>query len=264
MPPRPYSSTSEVLIEFLDPDGKLLETYSIDATEAITPTFGKTVSQNRTEVGSDRADNTRRTPRQLSITGFMSDAPMNATGPYDPYDARAFKDPSDKSFTVQEGPDQGLYNGSYTGPNQVRMDRALQQAAETEQLVNIDAGPVKGYFERMTITSYSPGWNNQDGQSMPFTLQLQEILTETTEKKQLPQAEETYLDPKIPVRLRTKPGEDTMKLEGMTRRGDIAPRLEGPEMADYSKEIAFYQHEPIDETAPGVYAVTKGLQAIGL
>lgn len=228
-----------IIIEFADGSE-----YSIDATETIAPNFSQQVTSNFVEEGVDIADHTRPQPVTLALTCFVGDAPLEA--PFDPEDA---------------GPAQErYYDPDADGPHR-EIDRLLERAAQTGEKITVDCGDI-GLFEQMLITNYAPVWDNQYGISLNFSLQLQQVLTATTETTKLPDKKPEDagkgVDPKkaqtTDQQLAKEPA--TRPFSDPVKRGPAATRAAGTASADVVAEMVF-QENMASFAAPGLQDVVS-------
>ncbi len=226
-----------VILEFADGSE-----YSIDATESIAPNFSQQVTSNFVEDGVDISDHTRPQPVTLSLTCFIGDAPLEA--PFD-IDAEGLAEPR-------------YYDPNADGPHR-EIDRLLESAARTGEPITVDCGDM-GLFEKMVITNYSPVWDNQYGNSLNFTLQLQGLLTASTETTKLPDKKPEDkgkgVDPKkaqttdqnLAKSPTTRPYSESVK------RGPCATKPAGPKSTSMVNRMVAHEE---NFAAPGLQFIDK-------
>lgn len=146
----------DVFIEFSDGTE-----FSVDAVESIAPVYSQAASSNFVEEGVDISDHVRPQPLSLSLTCYMGDAPLY----------------------LESGPEPRVYDPDADGPHRQIHER-LEQAAVTGERITVDCSN-KGLYENLVILNYAPVWDNQHGNSLQFSLQLQQFLTANTETKKL-------------------------------------------------------------------------------
>ncbi len=133
------------------------EEYELDVTETVTPEYSADVTQHAIETGSPVTDHRIIQPKRLTVSGWITDVPLTATGSYDP---------------------------ESIGKHTELRDR-LEYAHATSELLLIDCGPTRGLYENMAITSLAFGWDYDTGNAFRVSLSLQEITTTEAQVRNL-------------------------------------------------------------------------------
>lgn len=130
-----------IIIEFEDG-----QEYSIDATLGFSAPLSSDSTEYKVEKGANISDHIDNKPQTLEISGFMSDVPLRATGPYDPVSL-------------------GLH---------LEFLEKINAAWTNKELLIVDAEN-KDLWENMQIASFSPDWGPGTGNGYNFTLSLKQI-----------------------------------------------------------------------------------------
>jgi hypothetical protein len=125
------------------------EEYSLDITESVSPEYTADVTQHAVESGSPVTDHRIIQPKRLTLSGLVTDVPLDATGSFDPESI-----------------------GKHT-----ELRERLEKAHATSELLLIDCGPTRGLYENMAITSLAFGWDYDTGNAFRVGMSLQEIVT---------------------------------------------------------------------------------------
>jgi hypothetical protein len=124
------------------------EVFALSITDSMNPSRSADVTDHEVEDGSNISDHRIRNARTLSISGFVSDVPLDMTGDYDP-----------------ENPEG----------NHVYVRERLERADENSEFINIDLGPTRGTYDNMLITSLDFSWDAESGNGLMVSLGAKEI-----------------------------------------------------------------------------------------
>lgn len=124
------------------------EVFALSITDSMNPSRSADVTDHEVEDGSNISDHRIRNARTLSISGFVSDVPLDMVGDYDP-----------------ENPEG----------NHVYVRERLERADENSEFINIDLGPTRGSYNNMLITSLDFSWDAESGNGLMVSLGAKEI-----------------------------------------------------------------------------------------
>lgn len=142
-------------------DAPGMQSLEIDALLSEVPTFSKNVTQYEVEEGKPVSDSVRKQPITLSLECYVSNSPILSL--------------LDTASSLADG----LLGG---GQRNQEIFNLLMQLYEYDDEITVYTR-YKTY-ERMVITSITPGRKPEDGDALIFTMELQEVrkaVSSTTE-----------------------------------------------------------------------------------
>lgn len=123
------------------------EEITLDITESISIDGSSEITDFEVEEGVNISDHATTSPKVISVSGFISDVPLDATGTYDP---------------------------EATGKHTEARER-FNVAWEGRELLNIDFGPTRGTHENYLISSFPQTWDSDTGNGFNVSLSLKQI-----------------------------------------------------------------------------------------